>query len=658
MCFCKKYINFLILSYVFPIVAQQNSIYDPRETFNPSFDKYISSVYRNADGTPGSEYWQNTADYKIDARLNEDDKSITGNEIITYTNHSPDDLDFLWLYLDQNRFKSDSRSGIVSEPKDTIKEKFIGGFNIKSVSFFENGNLKSADYLITDTRMQIRLGTPLKSKGGKIEIHINYSFKIPPKGTVRSGWMNSKNGVIYEIAQWYPYIAVYDDIEGWNTLPFLWNGEFYHDYGDFDFSINVPSDQIVVASGELVNPEEVLTKKEIDRLDIARKSDKTVNIISSTEAGKSETRPSGNGRLTWHFKIHNARDVSWASSKAFTWDAARVNLPSGKSCLAQSVYPVESEGDTAWSRSVEYLKNSIEIYSKKWFEYSYPNAVAVGGPVPGMEYPAIIFCSYKATRKRLWTVINHEIGHNLFPMIVGSNEREHTWMDEGFDTFINVLSFKYFNNAEYEPKRDGEYAPKGGNPAREIIPYFLNDTLPPVETYADNISVEALHPLEYFKTALGLVILRDYIVGADRFDYAFKNYIKNWASKHPAPSDFFRSMNNGTGEDLNWFWNEWFIKNWKLDQEIKNVKYIGNDPSKGSLITIQNNDKMVMPVTIEVKESNGKVGRIKLPVEIWLRDADWEFKYNSTSKIDSVIIDPDHQLPDVDLSNNVWSGKQ
>ena len=653
----KKYMLFFISFFIIQVMAQ-NSGYDPREAFNPSFDKYGSSVYRNADGAPGSEYWQNKADYNINVKLNEVDKTISGNEVITYINNSPNNLDYLWLYLDQNRFKSDSRSRMISTPNVSDNEEFNGGLEIKTVSIFENGNLKAADYLITDTRMQIKLDEPLKSKGGKIEIHIEYSFEIPPQGIARSGWMDSKNGVIYDVAQWYPHMAVYDDLRGWNTLPFLGTGEFYYDYADYDFSIDVGSDQIVAASGELVNPDEVLTKKEMEQLDNARKSDKTVHIISLQEVGKNETRPSNKERLTWHFKIHNARDVSWASSKAFIWDAAKVNLPSGKPCLAQSVYPVESEGDTAWNRATEYLKNSIEIFSKNWFEYPYPNAVNVGGPVGGMEYPAIIFCWHKATRKILWMITNHEIGHNWFPMIVGSNEREHAWMDEGFNTFIDLLSYKDFNNDEYGVKRDGEYAPNGGNPAREIIPYFLNDTLPPIDSYADNISSKYLHPLEYFKTAFGLVLLRDYIIGADRFDYAFRNYVKNWAFKHPAPYDFFRSMNNGTGENLNWFWNEWFIQNWKLDQAVKNVRYIDNDPSKGSLITIQNNDKMVMPVTVEVKESNGKVGRTKLPVEIWLHNNDWEFKYNSTSKIDSVIIDPDQQLPDVDLSNNVWSKKR
>jgi hypothetical protein len=531
---------------------------------------------------------------------------------------------------------------------------FNGGFVIKSISIGENNAIKQSDVLITDTRMQIKLTSPLKSKGGTLHIHIEYSFKIPPQGIARSGWMDSKNGTVYDVAQWYPRMAVYDDIQGWNTLPFLGNGEFYLDYGDYDYSINVPSDQIVAGSGELMNPNDVLTKTEIDRIDKARQSDNTIDIISSVEIGKPSTRPPGKGRLTWHFVMKNSRDVSWASSKAFIWNAAKVNVPSGKPCLAQAVYPVESVGDSAWSRATEYLKRSIEIFSKNWFEYPYPNAVTVGGPVGGMEYPAIVFCHYQATRKVLWMVINHEIGHNWFPMIVGSNEREHAWMDEGFNTFIDIYAYNDFNNGEYVPKRDGEYAPKGGNPAREIVPYFLNDSLPPINTYPDYMEGKDVHPLEYYKTSLGLVILREQIVGPERFDYAFRNYVKNWAFKHPAPFDFFRSMNNGTGENLNWFWKEWFMENWKLDQAVKSVSYVSNDSKKGALITIENREKMVMPVTIEVKETNGKSGRVQLPVEIWLHNTEWKFKYNSTSTIVSVSIDPDQQLPDVDLSNNVW----
>ncbi len=650
------YPSFLLLciSLTTTLFPQEKSNYDPAKVFDPLFNNQGGTIYRSGNGEPGPGYWKNRADYKIDAKLDEVNNSLSGNEEITYTNNSPDNLSFVWLQLDQNRFEDSSRSELTSPPSLNAKT-FNGGYKIKSVKIILGGKTYNADFLISDTRMQIRLPQILKSKGGKLKINIEYSFNIPPQGFGRCGFMKTKNGNIYDIAQWYPRMAVYDDIKGWNILPFLGAGEFYLDYGDFDYQINVPWNMIVAGSGELLNPKEVLTKEEIKRLNEASHSDKTILIRDASEINNVSSRPVHSGRLTWHFQMKNSRDVSWAASTAFIWDAARINLPSGKKSLAQSVYPVESEGDSAWGRSTEYLKRSVEIFSDHWFEYPYPNAVNVGGPVGGMEYPGIVFCSLRAKRKSLWMVTNHEIGHNWFPMIVGSDEREDAWMDEGFNTFIDILSYSDFNNGEYYPKRDGEYAPKGGNPAREIVDYLINPASQPIMTYADNIPGQYEHPLEYYKTALGLVMLREQVLGPVRFDYAFKIYIQRWAYKHPSPWDFFRTMNNASGEDLNWFWKEWFVKNWKLDQAIKTVKYVDNDPAKGSLITIENKNQMVMPVTVEVKESNGHTGVTKLPVEIWHQSGEWTFKYNSTSLIDSVIIDPYEELPDINPSNNSWA---
>lgn len=655
----KKF--YLLLSTIFFICflpaclpAQQETGYDPHKAFDPSFDDNPGTYYRSASGQPGPGYWQNRADYKIKALLDDKKNEVSGNVEITYTNFSPDNLQYVWLQLDQNQFKDSSRSALTSGVF-SFRRKFEGGDNIKSVKIVLNGKTMPANYIITDTRMQIRLPEVLKAKGGKLKILIDYSFNVPPENMGRSGYMESKNGKIFDIAQWFPRMAVYDDLVGWNNLPFLGGGEFYLDYGNYDYSVTVPWYMIVVGSGELLNPKQVLTAKEIQRLNEARSSDKTVFIRSAGEINDQSTRPVHSGDLTWHFKMDNSRDVSWAASKAFIWDAARINLPGGKKSLAMSVYPVESEGDSAWGRSTEYLKNSVEIFSKDWFVYPYPNAVNVAGPVGGMEYPGIIFCGYRAKRKVLWMVTNHEIGHNWFPMIVGSDERENAWMDEGFNTFIDVLSFKHFNNGEYYPKRDGEYAPKGGNPAREIVPYLLSKDSQPIVTYADAIKGQYVHTLEYYKTALALVTLRNYVLEKDRFDYAFKTYINRWAYKHPSPEDFFRSMNDASGEDLNWFWKGWFIKNWKLDQAVTGVKYVDGDPSKGALIRIENKDRMVMPVVVQVKESNGKTGTIKLPVEIWEKSGQFTFNYNSTSLIDTVKIDPDEKLPDIDLSNNVWT---
>lgn len=652
----NTFVKFLIIIFLAGLTsgfAQEKNGYSPRKVFDPLFDSAPGTVYRSGNGAPGPNYWQNRADYKIHAQLDEKNDSLTGSEEITYTNNSPNNLNYLWLQLEQNQLSKNSRGELTSPPSNNAN-RFYGGYDIKSVEVKLNGKKFKGDYIITDTRMQIRLPENVKPNGDKVFIYIDYSFPIPPPNYGRCGYLETKNGKIFELAQWFPRMSVYDDIKGWNNLPFLGSGEFYLDYGNYDVYLNVPWDEIVVAPGKLQNPNDVLTKEEIKRLKEAGDSDKRVYIRNANEIENPNSRPVHNGRLTWHFKFENARDFSWASSRAFIWDAARINLPSGRKALAMSVYPVESSGADAWSRSTEFSKSSIEIFSKDWFEYPYPTAINVAGPVGGMEYPGIVFCHWKATGKVLWMVTSHELGHNWFPMIVGSNERENAWMDEGFNTFIDIYASDEFNHGEFAPKRDGEYAPKGGDPAREIVPYLLSKDSQPILTYADAIPNRFVHTLEYYKTALGLVMLREDILGRKRFDYAFRNYISNWAYKHPSPVDFFRSMNNGSGENLNWFWKEWFVKNWTLDQAVDSVKYVDDDPTKGSLITIENKDRMVMPVEVEVKESNGHSGRIKLPVEIWERTGLWTFKYNSTSKLDSVIIDPDKKLPDVNPENNYW----
>jgi len=631
------------------LLCQTINNYNPHEAFDPSFDSNPETIYRSGSGSPGPAYWQNYAGYKISVTLDDKRNTIEGNVEIDYTNNSPDNLKFVWLELDQNRFKPDN----AFRPQvDSLN--FNGGFNIKSVKIENNGLESATDYIITDTRMQIRLPSPLKSKGGLLKIYISYSFEVAPKGFGRSGFMNTKNGKIFDIAQWYPRMVVYDDLKGWNSLPFLGGGEFYLDYGNFDYSITVPWYMIVAGSGELVNPEKVLTNTEISRLNRARKSDNTVFIIDSAEIASPETRPVNGGNLTWHFIMKKTRDVSWAASKAFIWDAAKINLHDNKNCIAMSVYPIESSGKNAWERSTEYLKRSIEIYSKTWYEYPYPAAVNVAGPVGGMEYPGIIFCNWKAQKGHLWMVTTHEIGHNWFPMIVGSNERENAWMDEGLNTFINIYATDEFNHGEYAPKRDNEYAPKGGNPAQEIIPLLENPEVPPIISYADAFPYKYIHPVEYYKTALGLVMLREEILGPDRFDYAFKNYINRWAYKHPSPKDFFRTINNASGDNLNWFWKGWFYKNWNLDQAVDSVNYINGNPLHGSIITLENNDQMVMPVNMMIKQSNGKSEKINLPVEIWEKSGIYKLRYNSNSEIESIIIDPEKKFPDINRDNNTW----
>ena len=454
-----------------------------------------------------------------------------------------------------------------------------------------------------------------------------------------------KDGWVYEIAQWYPRMEVYDDVTGWNVIPYLGAGEFYLEYGDLDYTITAPANLVVVGSGELLNPAEVYSPIVQQRLAAARNSDKTIMIKDTVDLNNKSFYPA-KPSLTWHFYIKNARDASWAASKAFMWDAARINLPSGKKALAQSVYPVEAKGQHAWSRSTEYVKNCIELYSNEWYEYTYPVATNVAGTVGGMEYPGIVFCGSDNQDGSLWEVTNHEFGHNWFPMIVGSNERKYAWMDEGFNTFINKVDTKVFNNGEYWEKADEQKAAQG----------MFTDDADAIMNIPDVIQPDYLGYAAYEKPALALTILREQVLGEKRFDFAFRTYIKRWAFKHPTPWDFFRTMDNAAGEDLSWFWNEWFFTTWKLDQAIKGIDYPDNDPSKGALITIENLEGLALPVTVFVKEENGKTGTINLPAEIWQRGGTWTFQYKSTSKIEYAIIDPDHVLPDINPENNGYSG--
>jgi hypothetical protein len=632
--------------------AQEKSVFDQTLLFNS--DRLISpeSPFRSASGIPADNYWQNRADYTISAKLDTLTNTVSGEETIIYTNNSPDRLSFLWFELGQNLFREGSR-GSYSQNVPAV----ASGFNIKSIKILQGEKVEEANFLITDTRMQIRLGEPLKNQGGKLKLKIDYSFQVSDK-QFRTGRVKTQRGTIYDIAQWYPRLCVYDDLRGWNTLPYQGDGEFYCEYGDFDYSVTVPWDMIVAGSGRLVNPEEVLTKAEISRLKEAATSDKTQFIIRPEEAGTPLARPVKNGWLTWHFVMNSSRDVAWGASKAFIWDAAKINLPEGKSSVAMSVYPIESRSDTTWSRSTEFLKESVEHFSKNWFPYPYPVALNVGGPVGGMEYPGLSFCSWKPRKASVMYLLSaHEIGHNWFPMIVGSDERRFPLLDEGFNTFIDIDAQADFNHGEFGPKRDGEFDPKGKNPARDIVPYLTSPKARAIMNLAE-VQGPDTHTLSYYKASLGLVTLREYILDRDRFDYAFREYIRQWAYKHPTPTDFFRAMNNAAGEDLNWFWNEWYFQTWTLDQGISGVTYPNDDPKNGSQITLVNLQKMAMPVKLRITEKNGTVRDVTLPVEIWQAGSTYVFNYHSGNAIESVVVDPDMQLPDINPDNNSWPAEK
>ncbi|HXB96337.1 MAG TPA: M1 family metallopeptidase [Puia sp.] len=621
--------------------------YDPHDAFAPLFYPAYGDDIRSAAGTPGVKYWQNGADYKIDASLDDENKSLTGTVVITYKNNSPQDLPFVWLQMDQNIYSLQSRGVAITDltgGRWANRDAFDGGYQLKSVELVNAATGKSspADYLVSDTRMQIKLPVALKS-GGILKMKIAYSFKIPQYGTDRMGRLETKNGWIYEIAQWYPRMCVFDNVVGWNTLPYLGQGEFYLEYGNIEYNVNVPSDMIVAGSGELTNPAEVLTPTQIRRMAQARNSDRTVAIRGLDEVTDAASRPA-RGRLTWRFKCNNTRDVAWAASKAFVWDAARINLPSGKKALAESVYPAESAGDSAWGRSTEYVKGCIEYYSKYLYEFTYPSATNVAGVVGGMEYPGIVFCGSRSRMGGLWGVTRHEFGHNWFPMIVGSNERKYPWMDEGFNTYINTVADSAFHSGEYfRPVRSR---------ARMARAFF--EATNPMMSIPDAMPAREWGTLSYNKPGTGLELLREEVLGKERFDYAFRSYVHDWAFKHPTPYDFFHAIENASGETLDWFWRGWFFNNWKIDQAVTGVEYVQGDSSKGATITIENKEKLPMPVTVEVKEENGTTNRVHLPVEIWMKGATWKFHYPSTGKITQVTIDPDQRYPDSDPNNNTY----
>ncbi|NIJ85428.1 hypothetical protein FHY35_002452 [Xanthomonas arboricola] len=627
--------------------AAPASAFDPLALFAPLQLPDAPNAYRSGSGVPGPLFWQNRADYTLNASIDPATHTLTGEAAIHYTNRSPDTLDVLWLQLDQNIYRADARAA-ASRP--SRRTQFTDGMQIASVEIDDGGRRQPAHFVVDDTRMRVDLPQPLAGQGKALTVHVRYRYTIPGTWGGRTAVSASKQGEIYEIAQWYPRMAVYDDLRGWDTQPYL-GSEFYLEYGDFDYAVTVPEGFLVAGSGALTNPAEVLSRSEQQRLQQARSSDRTVLIRTPEEVSARAAKPAGNTTRTWRFHMDNTRDVAFAASPAFVWDAARIKLPGGKQSLAMSVYPLEGVGADKWNRSTEYVKGAIEHFSQ-WYPYPWPAAINLGGYGAGMEYPGIVFDGFEDSGKELFWITAHEIGHTWFPMIVGSNERRHAFMDEGFNTFIDVYASDAFNKGEYAPKRDSEYAPKGGNPVDEILPLLANAGAPTLMDNADSTSETYRHSLTYFKGALGLVLLREQILGPERFDPAFRKYIATWAYKHPTPSDFFRLMESESGENLAWWWRGWYLNNWQLDMGISEAHYVDHDPAKGLQLTLRSSQKLVMPVTVRVDLADGSHLDRRVPVETWLQNTAPKLTLPTTQKVLHVTLDPDHVLPDAQRGDN------
>lgn len=535
--------------------------------------------YRNAAGAPGHSYYQQKADYKIAVKLDDEDQKISGEETITYTNNSPDRLDYLWIQLDQNVRARNSDSKLISVEKmedfrsiGDIEKKFFdfdGGFKIQEVT---NTSGKAMSYFINKTMMRIDLDKPL-SAGGSISFKIKWWYNINDRMKIggRSGYehFEEEDNYLYTIAQWFPRMCVYNDVEGWQNKQFLGRGEFTLPFGDYEVSITVPSDHIVGATGELQNASSVLTSEQRNRLKKAAASDTPVLIVTQEEAEKAEKKKEKESK-TWTFKATNVRDFAFASSRKFMWDA--MNQPvGGKNVLCMSYYP--KEGNPLWERySTKLVAHTVKTYSKYTIDYPYPVAISVHSKWIGMEYPMICFNGGRPepdgtyserTKYGMWGVIIHEVGHNFFPMIINSDERQWTWMDEGLNTFVQFLTEQEWERGY--PSRRG--------PAYLIADYMRGDKehISPIMTNSE--SIWQFGNNAYGKPATALNILRETIMGRELFDHAFKTYCERWKFKHPTPADLFRTMEDASAVDLDWFWRAWFFTTDHVDISVDEVKW-------------------------------------------------------------------------------------
>ena len=578
----QKKINFFILFlFLAPYMCAQDNLNNSK--FKQLYEELPTpNVYRTASGAPGHEYYQQKADYQINVELDEEKNILEGNEIITYTNNSPDVLNYLWVQLDQNVRAKNSHGQLTTTNSMNNKMSFRnikrmhdrmnfdGGFKLEEVRDTYNNQLA---YIINETMMRIELSKPLR-QGQSFSFKIKYSYNINDRMKIggRSGYeyFENEGNAIYTIAQFFPRMAVYNEVEGWQNKQFLGRGEFTLPFGDYKVSITVPSDHIVAATGELINAASVLSKNQIKRWEKAKKNFVDPVIIVTEEEAKESEKEKSKSKKTWTFEAKNVRDFGWASSRKFIWDAMAVDI-SGETVMAYSYYP--KEGNPLWEQySTRVVAHSLKVYSKYTIDYTYPQATSVHAKSIGMEYPMICFnfgrpesdgTYSKRTKYRMIGVIIHEVGHNFFPMIINSDERQWTWMDEGLNTFL-----QYITEQEFErnyPSRRG--------PPNNIVEYMKGDKsgISPIMTNSESILQFGNNA--YGKPATALNILRETIMGRELFDYSFKTYSERWAFKHPTPADFFRTMEDASAVDLDWFWRGWFYTNDHVDISLDKVNW-------------------------------------------------------------------------------------
>lgn len=724
-----------LILFLFACILMQASIAQHQGKFE-QLDNALPTPnsYRAASGAPGDAYWQQRADYSIEVELNDETQVLTGRETITYYNNSPEALKYLWLQLDQNILADNSianqtKGGVV---RDSIPAAFVagtlgvstddykGGYAIKSI---KDANGKALPYIINNTMMRIDLPSALPT-GGKFLFSIEWSYRESDRQRYdqRSGYeyFPEDGNYVYTIAHWFPRMCVFDDFEGWQNKQFLGRGEFALVFGNYNVKITVPSDHIVASTGWLQNPKVVLTKQQQERFEQAQKTfDKQVFIVTEDEARKKEKERSKK-KSTWEFTAENVRDFAFASSRKFIWDAQAVNVGS-KSTLAQSFYP--KEGNPLWEKeSTKAVKNALEVYSQRTFDYPYPTAISVHTAQQGMEYPMICFNGDRPDKNGKYTqqtmialvaVVVHEVGHNFFPMIVNSDERQWSWMDEGLNTFLEKETIQ----ARY-PELNYTW----GTP-KSVVPFMRGDKaqMRPIMSSSDNIRGREFGMNAYGKPSAALTVLRETVMGPELFDAAFKEYAQRWMFKHPRPADFFRTMEDASGVDLDWFWRGWFYTTDHVDVEVADVKWFtfkseesqlegkskkiksgdlnepkgnnGKDFAGGAQelsmlntdprmmgefrskfddkavrkslegknlyeITLKNAGGLVTPLVIEWTFKDGSKEIERIPAEIWrLNEKEVTKVFVKEKEAVNVVLDPAFELGDVNMTNNVFPKK-
>jgi hypothetical protein len=679
--------------------------------------------YRTGSGAPGPKYWQQQADYVISVELDDNNQTVTGSETITYSNNSPDVLNYLWLQLDQNILAEENtlRSTATSSVEDSAAAKtyaeqtsdFKGGFQIKSV---KDAGGKALPYFINNTMMRVDIAQPLKP-GEKVSFSVDWAYNINDRNVFseRSGleYFPEDGNYVYTIAQFFPRMCVYDDYEGWQNKQFLGNGEFALPFGNYRVKITVPADHIVASTGTLKNSSDVLSKTELERFEKAKKSfDKPVIIVTQAEAVQKEKTKS-TAKKTWEFHADNVRDFAFASSRKFIWDAQAVKV-GNKTPLAMSFYP--KEGNPLWEKeSTKAVKNTLEVYSRFTIDYPYPVAISVHAASIGMEYPMICFNFGRPAKDGSYTpqlrqgmigVIVHEVGHNFFPMIINNDERQTTWMDEGINSFVQLMT---------ELERYPEIPWTRGKPAG-LANYLKADKSQMRPLMTNSEQVIYFGPEQYAKAATGLYMLRETIMGRELFDKAFKEYAQRWAFKHPKPADFFRTMEDASAVDLDWFWKGWFYTTDQVDQSIDQVRWFqmrnnpnaekntkattgtlgssnekkydsfNNGPEPLTLIptdprfngefrnmvddkaiidklqnknvyevTLSNQGGMVMPVILEWTFKDGSKQYERIPAEIWRNNETKVTKvFIKDKEVEKVVLDPLQETTDINAVNNVF----